>query len=60
MFYNKQTELIKKLIISKSKITEEEYINKQRTEWYLMASEAKEKGITDFIIGEDCDIDMVV
>lgn len=60
MFYNKQTELIKKLIVSKSKITEEEYMSKQRTEWYLMASEAKEKGIVDYIIGEDCDIDMVV
>jgi hypothetical protein len=29
-------------------------------EWYMFADEAKELGVTNFIIGEDCDIDEVI
>lgn len=51
---------IKEYILSRSKITEEEYDSKLRVEWYLFADEAKEKGFVDFILGIDCDIDEVV
>lgn len=61
MEFNKRTEeRIKKYIISRSKLTEEEYDSKLRVEWYLFADEAKEKGFTDFIIGEDVDIDVII
>lgn len=50
----------KEYILNRTKITSEEYDSKLRNEWYLFADEAKEKGITDFIIGEDCDIDEIV
>lgn len=51
---------IKQYILSKSKLTAEEYDSKFRVEWYLFADEAKEKGFVDFIIGQDCDIDDVI
>lgn len=51
---------IKQYILSKSKLTAEEYDSKFRVEWYLFADEAKERGFVDFIIGQDCDIDDVI
>lgn len=51
---------VKDYIISRSKLTPEEYDSKLRVEWYLFADEAKEKGFTDYIIGIDCEIDDVV
>lgn len=59
-FYKRNEERIKQYIISRSNVTEEEYDNKLRVEWYLFANEAKEKGFVDAIIGEDCDIDAVI
>lgn len=59
-FQKKIEERIKKYIIDRSNITEEEYDSKLRVEWYLFADEAKEKGFTDYIIGVDCDIDQIV
>lgn len=53
-------ERIKRYILSRSKLTAEEYNSKLRVEWYLFADEAKEKGFVDYIIGEDCDIDSVI
>lgn len=50
----------KQYVLSHSKITEDEYEKKRRSEWYMFADEAKEKGFVDYIIGEDCDIDAVV
>jgi len=47
-------------IINHTKITEEEYREKFRVEWYMFADEAKEKGVIDYIIGEDVTIDEVV
>ena len=51
---------IKEYIISRSKLTSEQYDEKLRIEWYLYAAEAKKFGFTDFIIGEDCDIDEII
>lgn len=51
---------VKNIVISNTKITERDYDDNLRKEWYLFAEEAKEKGIIDYIIGVDCDIDEVV
>lgn len=59
-FQKKVEERVKKYILSRSKLTSEEYDSKLRVEWYLFASEAKDKGFVDYIIGEDCDIDEVI
>ncbi len=59
-FQWKIEERIKRYIISRSKLTEEEYNDKLRVEWYVFADEAKEKGFVDYIIGKDCDLDEVI
>ena len=59
-FQKKVEERVKQYILSRSKLTSEEYDSKLRVEWYLFASEAKDKGFVDYIIGEDCDIDEVI
>lgn len=51
---------IKDYILSRSKLTSDEYDNKLRVEWYLFADEAKDKGFTDYIIGVDCEIDDMI
>lgn len=61
MEFQKRVEArIKDYILSRSKLTSEEYDNKLRVEWYLFADEAKEKGFTDYIIGIDCEIDEMI
>lgn len=61
MDFNKKIESrIKKYVMSRSSVTNEEYESKLRVEWYLFADEAKEKGFVDYIIGEDCDINEIV
>ena len=59
-FQRKVEERVKQYILSRSKLTSEEYDSKLRVEWYLFANEAKSKGFVDYIIGEDCDIDEVI
>ena len=59
-FNKKLEERIKKYVISRTKITSEMYDSQMRKEWYMFADEAKELGVTDFIIGEDCSIDDIV
>lgn len=59
-FQKKVEAKIKQYILSRSKISGEEYDSKLRVEWYLFADEAKEKGFVDYIIGVDCDIDEVI
>lgn len=59
-FQRRVEERIKAYILDRSSITSEEYDSKLRVEWYLFADEAKEKGFTDYIIGVDCDLDMVI
>lgn len=61
MDFNRKIESrIKKYVLSRSTVTDEEYDSKLRVEWYLFADEAKEKGFIDYIIGEDCDINEVI
>lgn len=59
-FQRRVEERVKAYILSRSKLTNEEYDSKLRVEWYLFADEAKEKGFVDYIIGQDCDIDCVI
>jgi len=50
----------KKYILSKTKIDEETYKKKFRCEWYMLPQKAKEIGVADYIIGEDCTIDEII
>lgn len=61
MEFNKKMESrIKNYILSRSKLTADEYNSKYRIEWYMFSDEAKKKGFVDYIIGEDCEIDEIV
>lgn len=61
MEFNKKMEnRIKNYILSRSKLTAEEYDSKYRIEWYMFCDEAREKGFIDYIIGEDCKLDEIV
>lgn len=61
MEFNKRIEeRIKQYVLSRSKITSELYDAQMRKEWYMFADEAKGLGVTDSIIGEDCDIDEII
>ena len=44
---------MKYYILDHTKITEEEYDSKARTQWYLDAEDLKKYGFIDKIIGED-------
>lgn len=43
-------------IIEQTKITKKQYTANKRKEWYFYPNEAKELGVTDYIVGVDCDI----
>lgn len=43
-------------IMEQTKITEEQYSANKRKEWYFYPEEAKKLGVTDYIVGIDCDI----
>lgn len=59
--FNKQVNYrVKEYILSNSKMREEEYDQNLRKEWYMFASEAKEKGLTDYIVGEDCTLNDIL
>ena len=58
MEFNKRIEdRVKEYVLTRTKITSETYDAQMRKEWYMFANEAKELGVTDFIIGEDCTLD---
>lgn len=59
-FQDKIEARIKQYVIDRTRVTESEYDTHLRQEWYLFADEAKEYGMVDYIIGEDCDIDEVI
>lgn len=59
-FQKRVEERTRAYVLSRSKLTPEEYDAKFRVEWYLFAEEAKQYGFTDYIIGQDCDLDEVV
>lgn len=61
MEFNRRLERrIKNYVLNRSNLTEAEYDEKLRVEWYLFAQEAAEKGFVDYIIGVDCDIDTII
>ena len=59
-FNRKVEERIKQYVTSMTKISPELYDEKERVEWYMFADEAKALGVTDYIIGEDCELDAVI
>ena len=59
-FHNRNEERMRQFILDRTKITPEMYDAKLRMEWYMFADEAKEMGITDYIIGVDCDMDEAI
>ena len=50
--------VVKEYVIGNSAITDEEYEENRRKEWYFLANEAKEKELIDIIIGVDEDYDI--
>ncbi len=59
-FQRKIDERTKQYVLSRSKITSNEYDSKLRVEWYMFADEAKELGFVDYILGVDCSIDDII
>lgn len=59
-FNKRQEDRIKQYVLSRTKITSEMYDSQMRKEWYMFADEAKDLGVTDYIIGEDCSINDIV
>ena len=59
-FEEQREKRIKEYVLSRSKLTSEEYDKNYRVEMYLYSSEAKEKGFVDLIVGEDCTIDEII
>ncbi len=51
---------IKNYVIAQTKIDEQLYDKKYKTEWYFMSQTAKELGVTDCIIGTDCVMDDIL
>jgi ATP-dependent protease ClpP protease subunit len=49
-YYKSLRGVMKELVLEKTNITEEEYSLKEKDDWWLMASEAVEKGIIDEIV----------
>ena len=59
-FLHRLEERTKNHILRYTNISEELYQNKLRDEWYVFADEAKQLGIIDCIIGEDCDLEAII
>ena len=59
-FYDKMDERAKQLILSRTKMTEEEYDGLYGEEYWFFADEGKEKGFVDKIVGVDVDIDYIL
>ena len=59
-FQEKREKRIKEFVLAHSKLTEKQYDDNYRVEFYTFADEAKELGFTDYIIGVDCDINEVI
>lgn len=59
-FQEKREQRIKEYVIEHSNLTEKEYDENYRVEFYTYADEAKKYGFTDYIIGVDCSLDEVL
>ena len=53
-------ERMKSIILKHTKLTKKQYDDKYRQEWYFLPETAKKYGFTDYIIGEDCDLDEII
>ena len=51
---------IKEIILSHTTLTKKMYGEKYKEEWYFFPEIAKKYGFTDYIIGQDCDIDEII
>ena len=51
---------IKDYVLKHTSISEEQYRENLRVEWYMFADTAKSLGVIDKIIGVDCDIDEIL
>ena len=58
-FFDEMDERTKKYILETTDIDEEYYDEVYKKELWMYASKAKELGIVDRIIGQDCDIDIL-
>ena len=52
--------MTKEFILKHTTIEEDLYDLKYRIEWYMLPPEAKQHGIVDFIVGEDCSMDEIL
>lgn len=59
-FKKKREQRIKEYVLEHSNLTEKEYDENYRVEFYTYADEAKKYGFTDYIIGVDCSLDEVL
>lgn len=50
----------KDYVLSRTKISEEQYDANARKEWYFYPTEGKEIGYVHYIVGVDCDIDEIL
>jgi ATP-dependent Clp protease protease subunit len=59
-FLDRLDELDKRRTLEATNITEEEYDKAVRDEQFFFSNEAKTKGVVDYIVGEDCDLDDIL
>lgn len=59
-FFDKMEERVKQYILERTSIDEEFYDEVYDREYWMYPQEAKELGIVDAIIGEDCDLDEIL
>jgi len=57
---NQLEQMTKEYIMSRTNISDALYNEKYRVEWYMLPTEAKQNGILDYIVGEDCTIDEII
>ena len=57
---NELERYMREYIIERTKIDEQLYEEKYRVEWYMLADTAKQYGVCDYIVGDDCEIDEII
>ena len=53
-------QMTKAHVLERTKITSDMYKEKYKCEWYFLPEAAKDLGVTDFIIGKDCELDDII
>lgn len=51
---------LKKIILDNTNLTKKQYDDKYRQEWYFLPDTAKKYGFTDYIIGQDCELEEIL